>query len=966
MEQRSLFTPEQMVPIPDTGWRTPDEFPRLDAAKLICIDTETKDPHLKEKGAGDCRGDGHIVGLAVGTDDGHRWYFPMRHEVGGGNMNPAMVMQWAKDELGRVHQPKVGANLLYDLGWLATEGVEVKGPLIDVQYAEPLLNEHAFSYALENLGRQYLGEGKSDEVLHKWLSMAYGGPATRKAQAKNYYRAPARLMGPYAEGDVDLPLRIWELQKVQLEQEGLTSLFEMECKLIPMLLAMRRRGVRVDLDKANAAKALLDAKRLEAVSRIKSLAGVRVDIWAAASIAQAFDKMGISYPTTPKSKAPSFTATWLENHQSELAGLVRQARKMDKAKGTFIDGYIFGHQHESIIHASFHPLRSDDGGTVSGRFASSDPNLQNISAHDPFLGPLIRGLFVPHLGDTQWRVHDWCLTGDTLIQTDRGSMRMDEVVRTRPKVLSIVPNTNALEYKDVVKSTLVGVTDVYEIVLEDGSKVRATGDHKWLSHKPPGERGFDWIMTKELTPGISLGHVFTNYAIDKGRAQLSFRGNQHYRAHLVIEAHLGKRPVNYVDHIDGNRGNDDYHNLQYLTSAENLAQGGQRYWKAVKLGERSDENRLVNLRHGLEHNRRSYIGEGNPNYGKKRPGVGGRPFLGTVEHCPICCKEFKRQRTSSKKYCSLACYSAARSGNHKVVSIRHVGKEPVYQITVADNHNYVLENGLVSANCQIEYKLLAHYARGPGSSEMRQRYISDPTTDYHKATQEIIRGLTGLDLGRKPTKCINFGLVYGMGQAKLGADLGLTKQKSNEFFSTYHEGVPFVQSTTRAISSAAAKRGYLTTLLGRRARFPFWEPADWNLRDQIKMSTNKAKVEEAVLKLRQAIVAARKAGNTTDPVPRAGVARARTHKAANALFQGGAADIMKKAMVDIWESGVCDVLGAPLAVVHDEVDWSDPGTTEAAAALKEAKHIMETCVELRVPMTVDEEIGSCWGDAEEV
>lgn len=391
---------DKLLPtIPDTGWTAPTEFPRLEDANALSIDTETYDPHLLDHGPGWATGDGHMVGLAVGTDDGHRWYFPMRHEAGGGNMDPDMVLRWAQNELGREAQLKIGANLQYDVGWLRREGIDVRGTLIDVQFAEPLLDEHRQSYSLDALAETYLGEHKVDEVLYDWCWRAYGGPKGRK-QAGNIYRSPVALAGPYAEGDVDLPFRIWQQQRQRLEAEGLMELFTMECALIYLLVDMRMRGVRVDFDAAERANETMLAKEKEIK---KALGGINVD--AKEDLQRAFDKEGVSYPKTAKGN-PSFTKAFLQGCNHPLAQMIMDKRRIAKARGTFIQGYVLDKAVNGRVHCEFHPLRSDDSGTVSGRFSSSHPCLQNIPARDEEMKHLIRGMFLPEEGE-QWVTVDY-------------------------------------------------------------------------------------------------------------------------------------------------------------------------------------------------------------------------------------------------------------------------------------------------------------------------------------------------------------------------------------------------------------------------------------------------------------------------------------------------------------------------------------------------------------------------------
>src|SRR3972149_1171750 len=386
MKRRFFFYNEhiRMPPIHAMGWCLPGSFPDLSAAALLSIDLETKDPNLLEKGPGDLRKDGYIVGIAVGVPEGQRWYFPMRHERGE-NLDPDTVLAWAREQLTRPTQPKIGANVMYDLQWLAAEGITVQGPLIDIQFAEALLDETRPSYSLDSIAQDRLAEGKKDSLLYRWCADSFGGKPDR-SQAKNIWRAPSFLVGPYAEGDVDLPLRIWEQQKKELSQQGLLDLMRLECANIYPLLAMRRRGVRVDVTGAHAANDMLRGH----VDAFKNQYGV--DIWAAADIARVCDKENVPYPRTAKG-APSFTAPWLADQSHPLLCALLNARRYDKARGTFIEGHIFSHLLNDRIHIAFHPLRRDDNddggvrGTVSGRFSSTH---HNIPARDPELGPLIK------------------------------------------------------------------------------------------------------------------------------------------------------------------------------------------------------------------------------------------------------------------------------------------------------------------------------------------------------------------------------------------------------------------------------------------------------------------------------------------------------------------------------------------------------------------------------------------------
>jgi len=218
---RSVRVDDGMLrPMPEVNWHPPHELPDLPRTGLLCVDVETKDPQLSELGPGVRRPGNYVVGLAIGTEDGRRWYFPVRHE-GGGNLDEALVWRWAREELNAFRGTLVGANLSYDLDWLAENGVTF--PLVecfdDVQVAEPLIDEWRYEYNLDALAKDYLGERKVEGLLQE--AAALQGWKTEKQIKTNLWRLPASYVGAYAEGDVDIPLRIRPFQIKKIEEEAL-------------------------------------------------------------------------------------------------------------------------------------------------------------------------------------------------------------------------------------------------------------------------------------------------------------------------------------------------------------------------------------------------------------------------------------------------------------------------------------------------------------------------------------------------------------------------------------------------------------------------------------------------------------------------------------------------------------------------------------------------------------------------
>jgi len=361
-------------------------FPSLTSAKLICLDCETCDKDLLTKGPGWHR-DSFICGVAVATDR-YQNYYPIAHE-GGDNLDGTKVLAWLKTEL-RGAQPKLFTHAAYDLGFLAAAGVEVKGPIYDIQVAEPLLNESRRSYNLDALAQDYLQHGKNNQAMNEWI-MAKLGVKERHC-GSHIWRAPGSIVAPYAIADVVNPLQIFAKQKVALQQQGLWDLFLLECRLIPMLVAMRQRGVRVDLAAAEQLYEQMTRRQQRLAKKIGN-----IPPWNARAVAQLFDKEGVSYPRTPKTNAPSFTKEWLAASAHPIAKVVQEIRHLDKMRETFIKNVVLDGHYKGRIHASFNQLRGDETGTVSGRFSSSLPNLQQIPIRSE-QGKPIRALFLPDAG----------------------------------------------------------------------------------------------------------------------------------------------------------------------------------------------------------------------------------------------------------------------------------------------------------------------------------------------------------------------------------------------------------------------------------------------------------------------------------------------------------------------------------------------------------------------------------------
>jgi DNA polymerase I-like protein with 3'-5' exonuclease and polymerase domains len=226
---------------------------------------------------------------------------------------------------------------------------------------------------------------------------------------------------------------------------------------------------------------------------------------------------------------------------------------------------------------------------------------------------------------------------------------------------------------------------------------------------------------------------------------------------------------------------------------------------------------------------------------------------------------------------------------------------------------------------QQEPRLVVHYAslyKFPSVNDVIDNYENDAAADFHQTVADMA------EIPRTQAKTINLGLFYGMGKAKLQAELGVSKDKAAELFDQYHAKVPFVKQIMNAASNRAQERGQIRTLLGRLCRFHLWEPNQFGM--------HKALPHEEALR---------------EHGP--GIKRAYTYKALNKLIQGSAADMTKKAMLDLYKEGIVAHIQ-----IHDELCIS----VESPEQAKKIIEVMENAVSLEVPNKVDYEKGKTWGE----
>ena len=393
--------------LPEVTWRpTPvSELPSWEDAKRICIDLETHDPLLKSLGPGVRRG-GYVCGIAFKIEDGEEHYLPIRHSED--NLPEEHVWSYLRDQAARFRGLLLGANLSYDLDYLWEKGVVFPkiGGYRDIQVTEPLLDELQDSYSLESIATRHGIPGKDVGNLEQALK-GYGA-----SKAGGMHLLPARFVAAYAIQDVRLPLIIHRRQERMIEEQKLERVHELECKLIPVLLKMRRRGVLIDQKKLQWIEDWSIVQQREALRRVEQETGFSLnldDVNKAGAMARVLESVGVTVPTTKTGK-PSVDKDLLEKLEHPVGKLLHRARRMDKLRGTFVNS-IRRHMCNGRVHGTFHQTRKsnddeDSEGARYGRLSSTDPNLQQQPARDPEIGPMWRSIYLPEPG-MLWAANDY-------------------------------------------------------------------------------------------------------------------------------------------------------------------------------------------------------------------------------------------------------------------------------------------------------------------------------------------------------------------------------------------------------------------------------------------------------------------------------------------------------------------------------------------------------------------------------
>src|SRR6516164_2760853 len=328
-------------------WTIPTELPDLRRVGLIALDTETRDDGLAaDRGSGWATRQGHICGVSVAyriEANIQTLYIPIRHPDTQ-NFAPEQVYAWLKDHIASdLHF--VTQNGLYDFGWLRVEADITPPPgerWEEIGALATLIDENRYQYGLDALCKWRGLPGKDESLLHEGCTALELTTKNRKKfKPQNYiHQLPARFVGPYAEADAFSTLALFEDLNPILDRENTRAAYRLECDLLPMVLEMRLRGVRINVAAAERARDLLLAKRDAALTELSDKLGMPVgmeELQRSRWLADNFDREGLKYPRTKKGN-PSFTGGqkgWMDRHPHWLPQLVWTAEKYHKAGADF-------------------------------------------------------------------------------------------------------------------------------------------------------------------------------------------------------------------------------------------------------------------------------------------------------------------------------------------------------------------------------------------------------------------------------------------------------------------------------------------------------------------------------------------------------------------------------------------------------------------------------------------------------
>lgn len=339
-------------------------------------------------------------GFSLATPDGRTEYFDIRRD----KQAIADINSQTKHYNGRI----ICHNASFDYRMSYLVGIQLPiGRLDDTVIRATQINEHEWSYSLDDLCKKYIGEEKVSDI-YRALADVFGGLATRNVQMKNLQYAEPELVAPYAKKDPLLALRLWEWQEGEIEKQGIRDICEFELHKMPTFIRAEMRGIRVDLDYAEKAADKIDPLIKEAQHKLNKEAGWEFNVNSTPQIQKLFDPVevrdgiwqandGTTVGTTGGGNA-SFKADFLREMRHPAAEYILDIRSLIKTRDTFLRGHVIGHAANGRVFPTINQSKGEDGGTGTGRLSIQNPAMQQIPSRNKKVAAIVKPCFLPDAG----------------------------------------------------------------------------------------------------------------------------------------------------------------------------------------------------------------------------------------------------------------------------------------------------------------------------------------------------------------------------------------------------------------------------------------------------------------------------------------------------------------------------------------------------------------------------------------
>lgn len=380
----------------ESDWTPPviTDLPDWTDCAILGLDIETRDTGIQNGLGIGVRFEGSfITGVSFCLDGNISYYLPVGHQNDPDTLDSEKVFAYLIFQASRFTGEVVGANIKYDLDYLADKGVVFPLATIrDIQITAPLINELEYSYSLQAISERLGLDGKQDDLLIRAASDYGVDPKS------DMWRVPSRFVGPYAEMDAVLPVQIHREQMSLIKYHNLTDILDLESSLIVPLLNMTRRGVQIDIHKLAWVDNWAKEEEQKAISQIANLTGHKIGMGECGNpsvVVPLLESLDVYTGFTNKGKVRLDRESLEPFTDIPAIPFLLRAKKFNKLSNTYVKGTIDHLTKKNRIHCTFNQMKSDNGGTITGRLSASDTNLQNQPARDPEIAPVWRSIYIP-------------------------------------------------------------------------------------------------------------------------------------------------------------------------------------------------------------------------------------------------------------------------------------------------------------------------------------------------------------------------------------------------------------------------------------------------------------------------------------------------------------------------------------------------------------------------------------------